>query len=96
MKQATIPLAKGTNLWKAWIGFNGSHSAGAIFFGAINIYLVINFFSIYESAYFLHFLNLSLLFFFLFLAKKYWFSTPFNGILVASICFIIASIMLLF
>ena len=87
MNQSTIPLAKGTNLWKAWIGFNGSHSAGAIFFGLINIYLAINYFDIYQSAYLLQFFNIIMLLFLLFLAKNYWFKTPLIGISITLICF---------
>ena len=58
MKRSTISLAKGTNLWNAWVGFNGSHSAGAIFFGVLNIYLASNYFDLYKATYFLHFLNI--------------------------------------
>ena len=35
MKNTSPELTRRTTIWKAWIGFNGSHSAGAIFFGLI-------------------------------------------------------------
>lgn len=94
MEVATISRAKGTNLWNAWIGFNGSHSAGAIFFGIINIYLVSQYFDLYIAAYFLQILNIVNLFFYLFLAKKYWFKSPFIGILMATICFVLSTILM--
>jgi hypothetical protein len=37
MKNTNPRITKDTTMWKTWIGFNASHSAGAIFFGALNM-----------------------------------------------------------
>ncbi len=37
MKEETIFLTKETTIWKAWIGFNASHSIGAIYIGIITL-----------------------------------------------------------
>ncbi len=37
MKSSYPNLTKETTMWKAWIGFNASHSSGAMFIGIMNI-----------------------------------------------------------
>src|SRR5215213_3498158 len=43
MKNSTPRISSQTTMWKTWIGFNGSHSLGAIYFGVINILLAVNY-----------------------------------------------------
>ena len=88
MKSSFPILTKETTIWNAWIGFNASHSSGAIFIGVINFYLVYHFFSILQNELFFFALNLLTVAFYLWLAKKYWFKIPFIGILITLICFI--------
>jgi hypothetical protein len=39
---ATAPvISRETTMWKAWIGFNASHSLGAILFGLVYGYLAL-------------------------------------------------------
>jgi hypothetical protein len=85
MKDTHPRLTRDTTMWKTWIGFNASHSAGAIFFGACN--LIIGWQYVRESAPLL-ILNLVFVIFFLFLGRMYWFRIPLIGILLALICFI--------
>src|SRR5687767_13603805 len=35
MAQDTVLLTRRTNMWLAWVGFNLSHSLGAVLFGAV-------------------------------------------------------------
>ncbi len=88
MKSSHPNLTRETTMWKAWIGFNASHSSGAIFIGIMNIYLAHNFFSLLKNDLFFFLLNLLTVGFYLWLAKKYWFKIPFYGVLVALICFL--------
>jgi len=92
MKDTSPVLTRDTTMWKAWIGFNASHSAGAIFFGLINSILVLQYFSVIQHSLLLHLLNIITAMFYLWLGKKYWFKIPFTGILVSTICFIAATI----
>ncbi len=39
MKSSSLVITKETTMWRAWIGFNASHSMGAILFGLIYGYL---------------------------------------------------------
>lgn len=77
-------ISRQTTMWRAWIGFNASHSFGAIFFGAVYGYL-----STYHIAWlahspFLQLLGLSLLVGYVVLAKLYWFSVPRVGLALAA------------
>ena len=92
MKSTSPRLTNETTVWKAWIGFNASHSAGAIFIGLINIILAAENFSVIENSFLVSFCTILTSVFYLWLAKKYWFTIPFIGILIAVCCFIIAPV----
>jgi len=90
MKETSPILTKETTVWNAWIGFNASHSAGAIFIGLINILLVTQHFEVYQNSFNILLLDICAAIFYLFLAKRYWFKIPLIGILIATNCFIIS------
>ena len=86
-------ITKETNMWRCWIGFNASHSMGAILFGLIYAYL--GFFHselLFQSAFLLA-VGFAMLGGFFILAKLYWFSIPFAGIGISLACYV-ASIVL--
>lgn len=87
-------LTNGTTMWKAWVGFNASHSAGIIFFAKMNILLVLFDFQLLREPSFLV-LDNGFVLFYLFLAIKYWFRTPLLGVFLASICFVLATTLIL-
>ena len=95
MNSTSPILTKETTVWKAWIGFNASHSIGAIFFGVINIYILQNFNVTLEDYPFFCILNISIVGFYLWLANKYWFRIPFWGILLTLFCYFFVIIMTL-
>lgn len=95
MNETTPRLTKETTLWKAWIGFNASHSIGAMFFGAATIYIVIFQFSVLVDSAFYVILCLLNALFYLFLARKYWFSVPLIGISISVICFLLATLLII-
>jgi len=96
MKNTSPRLTNQTTMWKAWIGFNASHSSGAIFIGLINIILPIENFSVLENSFFLSVSTIAASVFYLWLARKYWFSVPFGGILLATGCFILSPVLSFF
>ena len=76
-------LTRHTTMWLAWIGFNASHSLGAIFFGLVYGYL-----ALFEPAFlfgsiFFLALGLAMLLAYTLLAMKYWFRIPLAGVLVS-------------
>jgi hypothetical protein len=95
MKQTHPRLTNKTTMWKAWIGFNGSHSSGGIFLGAINLILAAFYFPFLSGAPSLIMLTVITSLFYLFLAIKYWFKVPLTGIAIATLCYIIAAILIL-
>ena len=95
MKKSTPVLTKRTTIWNAWIGFNGSHSAGGLFIGIINIYLASCYFEILQKDHFLIWFNLLTIGFYIWLAKKYWFSTPLRGLLIVFGCYLLSYVLLL-
>lgn len=64
--------------------------------GLINIILAVQYFPIVQSSILIPFLNIVTAGFYLWLAKKYWFSIPFTGALITTCCFIIATILMFF
>jgi len=95
MKSTSPILTNETSVWNAWIGFNASHSAGAMFIGLINIMLVCQHFEVYQNSFNILLLDICTGLFYLFLAKKYWFKIPLIGILIATSCFIVAILLLM-
>ena len=87
MKASSPILTKETTLWKAWIGFNASHSSGAIFIGIMNFYIINNFYTLVQNEIFFFVFNILTVAFYLWLAWRYWFKIPFFGILLTLICF---------
>jgi hypothetical protein len=86
-------ISRETTMWRAWVGFNASHSVGLIFFGALYGYL-----ALLESAFllrsrFLLVLGLAFLIGYAALAKLYWFSAPFRLIVLAVILYLVGIVL---
>ncbi|MEJ6472954.1 LIC_13387 family protein [Pseudoalteromonas piscicida] len=91
MKRTSPQLTKETTIWRAWIGFNASHSLGVMLFAAIYIPLAINNFEVIESSLWFSLLPVVVSASYLILAKKYWFKIPFVGFLVSLVCFLFSA-----
>jgi len=78
----TTPLVitRQTTVWRAWIGFNASHSLGAVLFGALYAYLALQQPALLFHSAFLGLTGLAALGAYLAMAKLYWFRLPFQGI----------------
>lgn len=92
MQEVSPVITRETTMWKAWVGFNASHSYGAILFGAVYGYLSLAHSAFLFQSTFLLSLGLLLLGGYAFLGKRYWFSVPFRGILLATVFYVIALI----
>jgi hypothetical protein len=84
MEASALVLTRQTTMWRAWVGFNASHSYGAILFGIVWGYLALRQAPFLYSSWFLLGLGLAVLLAYLVLARLYWFRTPFWGILLAT------------
>ena len=95
MKTSFPIFTEETTMWKAWIGFHAAFSNGVIFIGIINFYLAVQYFTVLQSDYFFFLFNILTLGFYVWIAKKYWFKTPFIGALMVLICFIASYILIM-
>jgi hypothetical protein len=87
MKEDSPVISSETSMWKAWIGFNASHSMGAILFGLVYGYLALFHSELLFDSWYLLGVGAAMLTGLLVLAKLYWFRVPFIGIAVALACF---------
>ncbi len=95
--QAVSPmLTRQTTIWRAWIGFNASHSFGAILFGLIYGFLALAHADRLMRSTFLLTLGMLLLAGYMTLAWRYWFSIPFRGIVLSTLLYVAALITLCF
>ena len=79
----------GTTMWRAWVGFNFSHSIGVVLFGTICIGAGSVLGTIALPAWILFALVVIALMY-LALGLLYWFRIPVVGILIAAACLLIA------
>ena len=94
MKRTHPRLTSRTTLWKAWVGFNASHSLGAMLFAAVYLLLALGHMPWLREAPSLVWLAAAGALAYLALAVRYWFRTPLIGIALATACFFAAAIAL--
>ena len=90
MMEVSPRITRETTMWKCWIGFNASHSYGAILFGLVYGYLALAESALLFRSTFLSALGMLTLAGYVFLGKRYWFSVPFRGIVLATALYIAA------
>ena len=88
MKGTSPRITKDTSMWLAWVGFNASHSIGAMTFAAIYLYLSVFEFAFLQTSIFLFGLPVVVGVVYGVLAVRYWFKIPLTGILIATACFL--------
>jgi hypothetical protein len=84
MQESHPVLTRQTTMWRAWVGFNASHSFGALLFGAMYLYLPLAHAELFFRSWFLVGLGVALLAGYVILGKLYWFSVPLRGIAAAT------------
>jgi hypothetical protein len=94
MKATSPLLTNRTTMWDTWIGFNGSHSLGAIFIAVFYILLAKRHMEVIRETKSFVLLAVLIGTSYLALAIRYWFRVPLLGILIATICFVISAILI--
>lgn len=89
MEATSMVITSQTSLWRAWIGFNASHSLGLIFFGLVYGYLAITQPALLAETAFLRILGVVVLLSYVVLAKLYWFITPLAGISLSLVLYVV-------
>lgn len=88
MEKVSPVISSETTMWKAWVGFNASHSLGAILFGLLYGFLAIAEDEFLFRSNFILAVGLAMLASLVLLGKRYWFSVPFRCISFAFICYV--------
>ncbi len=88
MQRVPPVLSAQTSMWRAWVGFNASHSMGALLFGLVYGFLAIGYGDLLFSSPFLLGLGLSMLLGYTVLGAVYWFSIPLAGISMALLLYL--------
>lgn len=93
MQNSHPVITRQTTMWRGWLGFNASHSLGAMLFGAVFGYLSICQPGVLFGSSFLLAVGLVMLIGFLVLAKLYWFNVPLLGISLSFVLYVIGVVM---
>jgi hypothetical protein len=83
MALSPLVLTTQTTVWKAWVGFNFSHSLGAMLFGLVYGYLAVAHAELLFRSPYLLALGMAMLAALWLLARLYWFTVPMLGLSLA-------------
>ncbi len=87
MQSEPLRLTHETDMWRAWIGFNISHSIAVLLLGVGYLYLSLEHFQLLTADIFMLWTAPSLAWVFVILSRFFWFSKPFRGSLISAILF---------
>jgi hypothetical protein len=90
MRVVSPVITRETTMWKAWVGFNSSHSFGLILFALVYGYLGLRHPAFLFESPFLLAVGLALLAGYAFLCARYWFRVPLYGVLLSIILYAVA------
>jgi len=82
-------ISRETTMWRTWIGFNASHSLALILFGAVYGYLAMRHSAFLFQSWFLLALGFAFLLSYVVLAKLYFFTAPFRGVVLAAVLYLL-------
>lgn len=83
MQEVSPVITRHTTMWRAWVGFNASHSFGAILFGWLYGYFALAQPDLLFASPFLLLTGVAFLAGYAVLGWLYWFSIPFRGVVTA-------------
>jgi hypothetical protein len=95
MTKDTILLTRRVTVWRAWVGFNLSHSLGLLLFGIVVLLVGRSEASFREQAGVFLPVAIVVSTFYLLLAARYWFRSPVIGIAAAGACFVASWVLFL-
>jgi hypothetical protein len=87
MQEVLPVITHQTTMWKAWIGFNASHSYALLLFGTVYGYLALAHSDFLFQSVFLLSVGLILQLGYVIVAKKYFFRRPLLGVLLAMLLY---------
>ncbi|MGB8730993.1 MAG: hypothetical protein WCC99_07085 [Candidatus Sulfotelmatobacter sp.] len=90
MSQISPVITNETTMWRAWLGFNASHSMGLILFGLVFGFLAVAHGQLLFRSPFLLVVGLAMLVGFVVLCKVYFFTAPLKGISISLACYVVS------
>lgn len=93
MMETGLKIHPSTNLWRAWLGFNFSHSIGAVAFGVVYAALANAAFEVIASNAVLLWLPVAFSGAFVALAWRYWFIYPLIGTAMGFMSFVVGAVL---
>lgn len=93
MQESSIAIDPHTNLWKAWLGFNLSHSLGLVMFGGTFLTIGLFYFSAFAQILWLQICALFISAAYLLMSLKFWFYKPAIGSGIGIVCFVLAAML---
>jgi len=88
LREVPPVISREMSMWSAWIGFNASHSYGAMLYGLVYGYLAVFRFDVLKQTPFLLAVGALFLAGFLIVAVRYWFRIPRNGIALSFVLYV--------
>jgi len=88
MKLVAPRISGETTMWRAWMGFNVSHSMGLLLFGVIYGYMVVCRWEVLHTSYFLAGAGLLMLAAYVAVARIFWFTAPLIGVSAATLLYV--------
>jgi hypothetical protein len=82
-------ISQETTMWRLWVGFNATHSFGLLLFGALYGYLAMRHSAFLLQSWFLLALGFALLLGYAVIARLYFFTAPFRGVVLAAVLFLL-------
>lgn len=93
MEGAQLRFSRRINLWESWLGFNISHSMGAMMFGGALLFAARAHFEAFLASAFLQAMAVLILVAYLVVAVRFWFRGPVVGIGVVLLCVLAAMLL---
>ena len=93
MQEVSPVLTTHTSMWQAWVGFNASHSMGALLFGLVYGYLAWAAPALLFDSTFLLAVGAAMLAGLTVVGLRYWFRIPNTGIAIALLCYVAAMLL---
>ncbi len=85
-------ISRETTMWRVWVGLNATHSFGLILFGALYGYLAVGHSRLLFHSWFLLALGFVLLLGYAAIARFYFFTAPFRGVVLAAVLYLLGNI----
>ena len=82
-------ITRETTIWRVWVGLNASLGLGLILFGALYGYLAVCQSALLFRSFFLLTLGFTVLLGYAVVAKFYFFTGPFHGIVLATVLYLL-------